>query len=69
MRHAEKADVLSCDLSEFRLALWTLFMRISESIRDHVCAGTNAVSVDFVGVFVINKEEDYQVTGNAETIW
>jgi hypothetical protein len=60
--------ILSSDLPEFRLALWTFHVRISENVHHQVGADTCPVSVGIVGVLVVDEKENHEVAGDSQTI-
>lgn len=63
-----KMGILSSNLAEFRLAMWTFHVGISENIRHQVSAGTCTVSVGIVGVLVVDEEENHEVARDSQTI-
>jgi hypothetical protein len=63
-----RTSILSSNLPEFRLAMWTFHVRISENIRHHVSAGARTVSVGIVGVLVVDEKENHEVARDSQTI-
>ena len=64
----EGRDVLPCDLAELWLALWTLLVRITDGVHNHLCVYARAITVDLVGKLVVYEKEDHKVTANSSTI-
>ena len=60
--------ILSSNRPEFRLALWTFHVRISENIQHQVSVGAGRVSVGIVGVLVVDEKENHEVARDSQTI-
>lgn len=63
-----RIGILSSNLPEFRLALWSFHVRILESIHHQVSVGTCPVSVGIVGVLIVDEKENHEVAGDSQTI-
>ena len=63
-----RTSILSSDLPEFRLAIWTFNVRISENIQHQVSAAARTVSVGIVGVLIVDEKENHEVARDSQTI-
>ena len=61
-------DVLPCNLAELWLALWTLLVRVSKSVHNHICVDARAITTDLIGELVVYVKEEHKITANTSTI-
>ena len=62
------SDVLSCDLAELWFTLWTLLVRVTDSVHNHLCVDARAFTVDLIGELVVDEKEDHKITADTSTI-
>ena len=62
------SDVLSCNLAELWFTLWTLLVRVTNGVHNHLCVNARALTVDLIGELVIDEKEDHKITADTSTI-